>query len=134
MRGALDEKVKEVYRFYTVPASNTAVGHIILENGVNTTKKAAAKKAAPKKKAKAMRPHEDLRFGQSTLARSISVRSFNQDVEITSLVGGNQDKTTEIAKKYGIACSPAICRKASKHADAVILTTPTKCTSARASR
>ena len=26
MRGALDEKVDEVYRFYTVPASNTAVG------------------------------------------------------------------------------------------------------------
>ena len=32
MRGALDEKVEEVYRFYPVPASNTAVGHIILEN------------------------------------------------------------------------------------------------------
>jgi protocatechuate 4,5-dioxygenase, beta chain len=32
MRGALDEKVDEVYRFYTVPASNTAVGHIILQN------------------------------------------------------------------------------------------------------
>jgi protocatechuate 4,5-dioxygenase beta chain len=32
MRGALDEHVNEVYRFYTVPASNTAVGHIILEN------------------------------------------------------------------------------------------------------
>jgi protocatechuate 4,5-dioxygenase, beta chain len=32
MRGALDHHVKEVYRFYTVPASNTAVGHIILEN------------------------------------------------------------------------------------------------------
>jgi hypothetical protein len=32
MRGALDEKVEEVYRFYTVPASNTAVGHTILEN------------------------------------------------------------------------------------------------------
>jgi protocatechuate 4,5-dioxygenase, beta chain len=32
MRGALDDEVKEVYRFYTVPASNTAVGHIILEN------------------------------------------------------------------------------------------------------
>ncbi|MBV8839754.1 MAG: protocatechuate 3,4-dioxygenase, partial [Alphaproteobacteria bacterium] len=28
MRGALEDKVKEVYRFYTVPASNTAVGHI----------------------------------------------------------------------------------------------------------
>jgi protocatechuate 4,5-dioxygenase beta chain len=51
MRGALDEKVKEVYRFYTVPASNTAVGHIILENGVKAAKKPAAKKAAPKKKA-----------------------------------------------------------------------------------
>ena len=32
MRGALDPSVREVYRFYTVPASNTAVGHIILEN------------------------------------------------------------------------------------------------------
>ncbi len=32
MRGALDKDVREVYRFYTVPASNTAVGHIILEN------------------------------------------------------------------------------------------------------
>ena len=34
MRGALNDKVEEVYRFYTVPASNTAVGHIILENRV----------------------------------------------------------------------------------------------------
>jgi protocatechuate 4,5-dioxygenase, beta chain len=32
MRGALSDKVKEVYRFYHVPASSTAVGHIILEN------------------------------------------------------------------------------------------------------
>jgi protocatechuate 4,5-dioxygenase beta chain len=32
MRGALDEEVKEVHRHYHVPASNTAVGHIILEN------------------------------------------------------------------------------------------------------
>jgi len=32
MRGALDEDVREDYRFYHVPASNTAVGHIILEN------------------------------------------------------------------------------------------------------
>ena len=34
MRGALNDKVEEVYRFYTVPASNTAVGHVILENRV----------------------------------------------------------------------------------------------------
>jgi protocatechuate 4,5-dioxygenase, beta chain len=44
MRGALDDKVKEVYRFYTVPASNTAVGHIILENIERTTKR---RRAAP---------------------------------------------------------------------------------------
>jgi protocatechuate 4,5-dioxygenase beta chain len=32
MRGALEADAREVYRFYHVPASNTAVGHIILEN------------------------------------------------------------------------------------------------------
>ena len=32
MRGALNDKVTEVHRHYHVPASNTAVGHIILEN------------------------------------------------------------------------------------------------------
>ena len=32
MRGALGEKAKEVYRFYHVPASSTAVGNIILES------------------------------------------------------------------------------------------------------
>ncbi len=33
MRGALNPQVKQVHRFYHVPASNTAVGHLILENG-----------------------------------------------------------------------------------------------------
>lgn len=32
MRGALDRQVDEVHRFYHVPASNTAVGHLILKN------------------------------------------------------------------------------------------------------
>ncbi len=32
MRGALDERVREVHRHYHVPASNTAVGHLVLEN------------------------------------------------------------------------------------------------------
>lgn len=32
MRGALDLDVREIHRFYHVPASNTAVGHLILEN------------------------------------------------------------------------------------------------------
>ncbi|HEY1293751.1 MAG TPA: class III extradiol dioxygenase subunit beta [Chloroflexota bacterium] len=37
MRGALDDDVNVVHRFYHVPASNTAVGHIILENKVGAT-------------------------------------------------------------------------------------------------
>lgn len=32
MRGALDDSVDELHRFYHVPASNTAVGHLILDN------------------------------------------------------------------------------------------------------
>jgi len=32
MRGALNDQVRTVHRFYHVPASNTAVGHLILEN------------------------------------------------------------------------------------------------------
>ena len=32
MRGALDDGVTEIHRHYHGPASNTAVGHIILEN------------------------------------------------------------------------------------------------------
>lgn len=31
-RGALDQQVKTLHRFYHVPASNTAVGHLVLEN------------------------------------------------------------------------------------------------------
>jgi protocatechuate 4,5-dioxygenase, beta chain len=49
MRGALEEDVKEVHRFYTVPASNTAVGHIILEN----PKAASGAKSKSKQKATA---------------------------------------------------------------------------------
>jgi protocatechuate 4,5-dioxygenase beta chain len=39
MRGALDDEVTEVHRHYHVPASNTAVGHIILENNKDRTPK-----------------------------------------------------------------------------------------------
>lgn len=35
MRGALDSQVKQLHRFYHVPASNTAVGHLVLENKTN---------------------------------------------------------------------------------------------------
>jgi len=39
MRGALDDVVNEVHRFYHVPASNTAVGHLILENRVESARR-----------------------------------------------------------------------------------------------
>lgn len=32
MRGALNDRVEELHRFYHVPASNTAVGHLVLKN------------------------------------------------------------------------------------------------------
>jgi len=32
MRGALNEQVEELHRFYHVPVSNTALGHIVLKN------------------------------------------------------------------------------------------------------
>ncbi len=53
MRGALDDKVDEVYRFYTVPASNTAVGHIILENKARGAKAGKRKPATKHKRAAA---------------------------------------------------------------------------------
>jgi protocatechuate 4,5-dioxygenase, beta chain len=60
MRGALDDDIEEVYRFYTVPASNTAVGHIILEN------KRKAKRSAPGKlkRAAARADHRNVRRGK----------------------------------------------------------------------
>ncbi|ESQ91025.1 class III extradiol dioxygenase subunit beta [Asticcacaulis benevestitus] len=36
MRGALDDQVTELHRHYHVPASNTAIGHLILKNGNNS--------------------------------------------------------------------------------------------------
>jgi 2-hydroxy-4-carboxymuconate semialdehyde hemiacetal dehydrogenase len=48
------------------------------------------------------------------------------NVEVTSLVGGNQDATAEVAKKYGIAHYTGDLSEGIKRADAVILTTPTQ--------
>ena len=47
-------------------------------------------------------------------------------VEVTSLVGGNQDSTAQVAKKYGIPHYSGDLSEGIKRADAVILTTPTK--------
>jgi len=47
-------------------------------------------------------------------------------VEVTSLVGGNQQSTAEVAKTYGIPHFTNDLAEGLKRADAVILTTPTK--------
>ena len=47
-------------------------------------------------------------------------------VEVTSLVGGNQDATAQVAKKYGVPHYTGELSEGIKRADAVILTTPTK--------
>jgi protocatechuate 4,5-dioxygenase beta chain len=52
MRGALGDKADEVYRFYTVPASNTAVGHIILEPRKSASKPSARRTAGKRPAAK----------------------------------------------------------------------------------
>ena len=48
------------------------------------------------------------------------------DVEVVSLIGGNQDATAEIAKKYGVAHWGGDLAEGIERADAVILTTPTQ--------
>jgi 2-hydroxy-4-carboxymuconate semialdehyde hemiacetal dehydrogenase len=49
-----------------------------------------------------------------------------QGVEISSLIGGNQESTAEVAKKYGIPHFSGDLAEGIKRADAVILTTPTQ--------
>ncbi len=49
-----------------------------------------------------------------------------QGVEISSLIGGNQEATAEIAKKYGVPHYSGDLAEGIKRADAVILTTPTQ--------
>ena len=70
MRGALDDKVDEVYRFYTVPASNTAVGHIILENHKRKPAAGKHKPAAAKHKPAAGKHKRAAARARSAVRRS----------------------------------------------------------------
>jgi protocatechuate 4,5-dioxygenase beta chain len=38
MRGAMGDDVNELHRFYHVPASNTAVGHLVVEPSMSRSK------------------------------------------------------------------------------------------------
>src|SRR3974390_594183 len=48
------------------------------------------------------------------------------EAEIVSLIGGNQDATAEIAKKYGVPHRGGDLAEGIRRADAVILATPTQ--------
>src|SRR5579862_2156440 len=61
-------------------------------------------------------------FGQKHLDALKRIK----DVEIVSLIGGNQDATAEVAKKYGVPHWGGDLGEGIKRADAVILTTPTQ--------
>ena len=135
MRGALADQVDEVYRFYTVPASNTAVGHIILENrrrGAGKAKRPAAKtkRAAARNDQPSRSQRKVMKIcvaGQGAFGQKhLDALKRIQGVEVTSLVGGNQDATAEVAKKYGVPHYTGDLSEGIKRADAVILTTPTK--------
>jgi len=54
MRGALGRNVREVHRFYHVPASSTAVGNIILENAPPVSPRKGAR-SKPKRAGKSAR-------------------------------------------------------------------------------
>ncbi len=76
MRGALDHKVSEAYRFYTVPASNTAVGHIILEN-----KARARRTKRPSSARGKLRPAaKSLRKGAAKRRRAAAHKAKHRDV------------------------------------------------------
>ena len=61
-------------------------------------------------------------FGQKHLDALKRIKG----VELTSLVGGNQDATAAVAKKYGIPHWTGDLSEGIKRADAVILATPTQ--------
>ena len=57
------------------------------------------------------------------------------DVEVTSLVGGNQDATAQVAKKYGVPhYTGELSAKASSAPTLSSSRPPPRCTFARASR
>src|ERR1700756_3710709 len=61
-------------------------------------------------------------FGQ----KHLDVLKRIPEVEVVSLIGGNQDATTEVAKKYGIPHWGGDLAEGIARADAVILATPTQ--------
>jgi 2-hydroxy-4-carboxymuconate semialdehyde hemiacetal dehydrogenase len=118
----LNDKVEEVGRFYAVPASNTAFGHIMLENRSGGVRRGH-------------RTRIDMRVECTMKVCVAGEGAFGQKhmdalkrisgVEVTCLVGGDQEATAQVARKYAIAHHTGDLGEGIERADAVILTTPT---------
>jgi 2-hydroxy-4-carboxymuconate semialdehyde hemiacetal dehydrogenase len=148
MRGALDDKVEEVYRFYNrAGLQHRRRPHHSREQTQACLWHAQTSRRREQASSRGQYPAQG-QAGGSAQARSPYYRvrdmkicvvgqgAFGQkhldalkripEVEITSLVGGNQDATAEVAKKYGVPHYTGDLSEGIKRADAVILTTPTK--------
>ena len=107
MLGALTNP-KELHRHYHVPASNTALGHIVLENETMRLLVAGATGA----------------FGRKHMAALDNI----DGVEVTSIIGGNAAPTQAMAKElniphWGLDLAEGLARD---DVDAAILVTPTQ--------
>ena len=95
MRGALDASVREIYRFYHVPASNTAVSTMIVLGNTARRRRLWAEGA---------RCHEDRPrrcAGAFGLKHLDAIKAIG-GIEVVGLVGREIGKTREAAAKYGV--------------------------------
>ena len=117
MRGALDDKVKEVYRFYTVPASNTAVGHIILRERREAGEEGRRQESRAEEEGQGEGKESRMKIcvaGQGAFGQKhLDALKRIPDVEVTSLVGGNQDSTAKVAEEIR---HPALHRRSRRKA------------------
>ena len=122
MRGALGPAVEELYRFYHVPASNTAVGHLVVRpsgqprpGGELAMRVALAGAGA---------------FG----IKHLDALALIDGVTVTSVVSRRLEQAEEVARKYGVehASTDLDEALARDDVDAVILCTPTQLHAAQA--
>ena len=131
-RGAMADvaggpKPNVAHRFFHVPASNTAVGHLILENASALTRLRGG--LAMTKTIKVALAGAGA-FG----LKHLDGIKLIDGVEVVSLVGRELDKTQEAARKYGVGHAATDLAESLKlpGLDAVILATPTQMHAAQA--
>ena len=98
MRGALGDKVDEVYRFYHVPASSTGVGqHHPRNPGIPRTARQEEGRGLGERVMKICMAGQGA-FGIKHLDAIKNIPG----IEVVTLAGGSPDSTKEVAEKYGI--------------------------------